>query len=233
MPSPLSRGGRWVRPNMKKSILFGALTLCLSVQSSFAQNDPKAKTVLDAVSKKVKTLKSVKANFAINLTGGKGGKVTDTKKGTVTVKGEKYHVELIGQEIICDGKTIWTYNKDAKEVQVSTFNPSEQSVSPAKILAPDFYEKEYQYGYKGEKKEAGKNCDVVELVPNDKTKQVNKIELFIDKAASMMAGGDYWEKNGNKYHISVSNLVVNSNVPDTYFSWNSKDHPGVETVDLR
>jgi outer membrane lipoprotein carrier protein len=218
---------------MRKSFILCALATCFYLQPSFAQNDPKAKAVLDGVSKKVKTLKTLKAGFAINLTGGKGGKVTDTKKGTVTVKGDKYHVELIGQEIICDGKTIWTYNKDAKEVQVTTFNPAEQSVSPAKILTPDFYEKEYRYSYKGEKKEQGKNCDVVELIPNDKTKQVNKIELYIDKSASMMAGGDYWEKNGNKYHISVNNLILNTNVPDTYFTWNPKEHAGVETVDLR
>lgn len=218
---------------MKKTILFCAAALACFSNAAMAQNDPKAKGVLDAVSKKVNGLKMLKANFAISLSGGKGGKVTDTKKGTVTVKGQKYHVELAGQEIICDGKTIWTYNKDAKEVQVANFNPAEQSVSPAKILTPDFYEKEYKYTYKGEQKEQGKNCDVVELVPNDKNKQVNKISLYIDKAASMMAGGDYWEKNGNKYHIAVSNLVLNGNTPDTYFSWNPKEHPGIETVDLR
>ena len=45
-----------------------------------AQNDAKAKTVLDAVSKKVNTLKSLKANFTFSLTGGKGGNVTDSKE---------------------------------------------------------------------------------------------------------------------------------------------------------
>ena len=218
---------------MKKILSVCAIATFCFVNAAIAQNDPKSKSILDGVSKKVSTLKSLKADFSISLTGGKGGKVTDTKKGTVTVKGQKYRIQLIGQEIICDGKTVYTYNKDAKEVQIANFNPAEQSVSPAKILAPDFYEKEYKYAYKGERKEQGKNCDVVELIPNDKSKQVNKIELLIDKSASMMAGGDYWEKNGNKYHISVSNLVLNGNTQDTYFTWNPKEHPGIESVDLR
>ncbi len=166
---------------MRKIALFCALAVsCATVQAS-AQNDAKAKAVLEAVSKKVNSLKSLKANFALNLTGGKGGKVTDSKKGSISLKGQKYHVLLSGQEIICDTKTIWTYTKDAKEVQISNFNPSEQTLSPAKLFT-NFYDKEYKYTYKGERKEGGKNCDVIEMVPNDKSKQFSKIELLVDKA---------------------------------------------------
>ena len=217
---------------MRKALSLLGLGLCLAAQPVLAQNDAKAKSVLDAVSKKVSSLKSLKADFAINLTGGKGGKTTDQKKGSLTLKGQKYHVMIAGQEIICDAKTIWTYNKEAKEVQVTNYNPAEQTMSPAKLLT-NFWDKEYKYAYKGSRKEKGKDCDIVELTPNDKTKQFTKIELAIDKATSIIAGGSYWEKNGNKYQISVTNTVTNANVADTYFTWNSKDHAGVETVDLR
>ena len=105
-------------------------------------------------------------------------------------------------------------------------------MSPAKLLT-NFWDKEYKYAYKGSRKEKAKDCDIVELTPNDKTKQFTKIELAIDKATSIIAGGSYSEKNGNKYQISVTNTVTNANVPDTYFSWNPKEHAGVETVDLR
>ena len=89
---------------MRKIIPVFILALSCFGITAHAQNDPKAKAVLDGVSKKVKSLKSLKANFALNLTGGKGGKVNESKKGTVTLKGEKYHVEINGQEIICDSK---------------------------------------------------------------------------------------------------------------------------------
>lgn len=217
---------------MRRILSVCALALCVGVQPALAQNDTKAKAALDAVSKKVSSLKSMKANFALKLTGGKGGKVTDTRKGTVILKGQKYHVALGAQEIMCDAKTIWTYNKDAKEVQVNTFNPSEQSLSPAKLLT-NFYHKEYKYSYKGTRKEGGKNCDIVELTPVDKSKKVAKVELTIDKAASMIISGTYWEKNGNIYQWTVSNFTANPNVPDNMFTWNAKEHPGVEVVDLR
>jgi outer membrane lipoprotein carrier protein len=216
---------------MKKLLVCG-LMLCGGFHAAMAQNDPKAKAVLDAVSKKVNSQKTIKADFAINLTGGKGGSVNDTKKGSATLKGQKYHVMLSGQEIICDTKTIWTYNKAAKEVQVSNFNASEQGMSPAKLLT-NFYDKEYKYSYQGEKKVQGKNCDMIELTPTDKSKQVSKIDLMVDKSTSLIAGGDIWQKNGNKSTYTVSNYVLNKDVPDSYFTWDTRDKPGVEVVDLR
>jgi outer membrane lipoprotein carrier protein len=217
---------------MKKVILAFTLFLSWAVTPAFAQNDAKAKNVLDAVSKKVNGLKSLKANFTFNLTGGKGGKVTDSRKGNISMKGQKYHILLTGQEIICDGKTIWTYNAEAKEVQISNFNPQEQSLSPAKLLT-NFYDKEYKYSYKGERKEQGKSCDVIELTPTDQSKKVAKVELLIDKKQSMIAGGKYWEKNGNTYQWTVGNFTPNANIPDTYFAWDPKAHAGVEVIDLR
>ena len=217
---------------MKKVLSICALTLCFVSNAAFAQTDAKAKAVLDAVSKKVNSLKSLKASFTLNLTGGKGGKVNDSKKGTISLKGQKYHVLLAGQEIICDAKTIWTYNKESKEVNISNYNPNEQSISPAKLLT-NFYDKEYTYKYAGERKEQGKTCDVVELTPIDKSKKPNKIELVVDRTASMIIGGNIWEKNGNKMQYSVSNFVPNASIPESYFSWDQKAHPGVEVVELR
>ena len=46
--------------------LFVIGSICLAVQPAMAQ-DAKAKSVLDAVSKKVFGLKSLKADFSINL----------------------------------------------------------------------------------------------------------------------------------------------------------------------
>src|ERR1700733_2420138 len=127
---------------MTKVLSVCALALCLISTTAKAQ-DVKAKSVLDAVSKKISSLKSLKANFALTLIGGKGGKVTDSKKGSLSLKGQKYHVIMGAQEIISDAKTVWTYNKEAREVQLSTYNPAEQGISPAKLLTPGFYVKDY------------------------------------------------------------------------------------------
>lgn len=217
---------------MKKTIVAGLLFVCsaLATVPALAQ-DAKAKTVLEAASKKMNGLKSLKANVSLHLTGSKG-KVNDNKSGTFYMKGTKYHVVMGGQEIICDGKTVWTYNKEAKEVQVSSYNPNEQTLSPAKLFT-NFYDKEYNYSYVGQKAVNGKQCDVVAMMPKDKSKQFTKIELAVDKSSNTIVGGTVYEKNGNNYQYGVSNFTPNPNLPDSDFSFDAKAHPGVEVVDLR
>lgn len=215
---------------MKKLLAAATLALCIMVQPAMAQTDAKAKAILEATSKKVNSLKSVKANFALSLAAG-NGKVKDTKKGTFYMKGQKYHVTLGGQEIICDTKTVWTYNKETNEVQVSTYNPNEQTISPAKLFT-NFYDKEYKYKYTGTRKINGKDCDVVELTPTGSGKQFSKIELAVDKTSTIV-GGNVWEKNGNQYKYDISGFTPNAPVTDAMFTFDAKKHPGVEVVDLR
>ncbi len=217
---------------MKKLLILSlALILCNVTVSSAQQQDKKAKEILEAVSKKIGGLKSLKANFALHLTGA-NGKVNDTKKGSFAMKGQKYRVSLGGQEIICDNKTVWTWMKDINEVQVSTYNPDEQTLSPAKLFT-NFYDKEYRYKYAGQRKVNGKDCDVIEMTPVSGDKQFSKIELAIDKATKTITGGNIWEKNGNKYKYEISGFTADASISDSHFTFNEKEHPGVEVVDLR
>jgi outer membrane lipoprotein-sorting protein len=38
------------------------------------------------------------------------------------MKGAKYKVAVTGQEIFCDGKSIWTYDKAANEVTITNLS---------------------------------------------------------------------------------------------------------------
>ncbi|HMN33589.1 MAG: outer membrane lipoprotein carrier protein LolA [Chitinophagaceae bacterium] len=214
---------------MKK--IFLAFLLLFSAQIIFAQNDQTAKTILDDVSKKIKSLKSLKANFSITITGGKNQK-PQTKSGIVNMKGEKYYVNLSGQEIYCDTKTIWTYMKESNEVQITSFDPNENSFTPSKLFT-NFYDKEYSYKYAGEKTVNGKKVVEITLTPVNKTKQFTKIELYVDKANNVVAGGKMYEKNGNIYSYNVSRYVHNPVLADNSFTFDSKKYPKVEIVDLR
>lgn len=215
---------------MKKLLGLSLVALVSIIQPAFAQNDAKAKGILDAMSKKMNGLNSLKTNFALKLAGS-NGKVKETKKGTFYMKGAKYRVTLAGQEIICDNKTVWTYTKDANEVQVSNFDPNAQTISPAKLFT-NFYDKEYNYKYAGTRKVNGKDCNIIELSPINKAKGFSKVELAIDKTNTIV-GGNIWEKNGNQYQYEVSGFTPNAPVADNMFTFDAKKYPGVEVVDLR
>jgi outer membrane lipoprotein-sorting protein len=122
--------------------------------------------------------------------------------------------------------------KESNEVQISSFDPNENSFTPSKLFT-NFYDKEYIYKYEGEQTVGGKKVDVINLTPTNKSKQYSKVELMIDKAQSVVAGGKMYEKNGNVYQYSVSGYTPNPALTDNMFTFDTKKHPKVEVVDLR
>ncbi len=87
-------------------------------QFAWAQVDPKAQEILKSVSAKYKSYKTVSAKFKISVVDQKS-KSAENQTGTLLLKGPMYKVVMGSQEIISDGKVIWTYLKDANEVQIN------------------------------------------------------------------------------------------------------------------
>jgi outer membrane lipoprotein-sorting protein len=218
-----------------KTLLFGLFIFCGS--TAFAQNnklgdsDPDAKMILDNVSAKFKTYKSVTATFTLTVTNA-AGKVQGTKKGTVYLKGSKYRVSISGQEIFSDGDNIWTYDKSADEVQVTKFDPSANTITPQKMFT-NFYDKDFLYKLNGETKQSGKVIQEIELTPVDKTKTFFKVLVNIDKTSKNIISTKVFEKNGNRYIYTVNSMKTNTAIPESLFVFDTKNYPGVEVVDLR
>lgn len=222
---------------MNKSIIlcFCSTMLFCSVMGqppkSMGQSDPDAKKVLDAVSAKFKTFKTVKATFNYRIESS-GGKEQGSKKGTVYMKGTKYRVSITGQEIYCDGNKIWTFDKSANEVQVSQFDPGTSTITPQKLFT-NFYDKDFLYKLNDEKKQGTKVLQQVELTPVDKTKPFFKVLLDVDKKTKIIMSTTVFEKNGNRYLYSINNISTNTSIPDDTFVFDEKKYPGVEVIDLR
>src|SRR5580704_4435350 len=163
---------------MKKAIWI-ILLICniglLSVaqNNSIGKSDPDAKKLLDEISNKIRSYKAVQASFTFQVEDVKGN-LQGTKKGTVFMKGNKYRVSITGQEIFCDEKTIWTYDKASNEVTITKFDPSANSLTPQKVFT-DFYDKDYLYKLNGESKAGTKTLQEIELTPIDKTKPYFKV----------------------------------------------------------
>ena len=214
---------------MKKATLLLGLILCVSFISR-AQQDPKATQILNGVSAKYKSFTSVKADFSIKIENGQN-KTTDTQTGTLYVKGNKYKVNLKNQEVTSDNNTVWTYIKEANEVQVNTYEPDENSITPSQIFT--IYEKNFIYAFIEEKTVNGKVLQFIELTPNDKSKPYFKIRLGIDKAAKTVQNAVVFDKNGNRYTYEIKTFTPNPALTDSFFTFDTKAHPGVEVVDLR
>jgi len=203
----------------------GFLSVAAQSPKGMGKSDPEAKKILDGVSTKFKTFKTVQGKFSLKIENA-AGKVLGIKTGNVFMKGSKYRISVTGQEIFSDGSNIWTLDKASKEATISKIDPSANSLTPQKLFT-NFYDKDFLYKLNG----TTKSVSEIELTPIDKTKPFFKILLYVDK--NTIISTKLFEKTGNKYTYSTTRIISNANVPDATFVFDSKKYPGVEVVDLR
>jgi outer membrane lipoprotein-sorting protein len=212
-------------------VMFNFFCAFLTVVVCVAQgSDPAAKKILDKASAKIKSYKSIQAVFTLQVQDAQGAS-QGTKKGTVNMKGSKYVVLITGQEIFCDGKTIWTYDKSANEVTITKVDPSSNTLSPQKLFT-DFYDKDFLYKLNGEQKMGTKTVVEIEMTPIDKTQNFHKVYLYVDKKSSLVTSGKMLDKSGNRYIYTINSLNGAANLSDASFIFDKSKHPGVEEVNL-
>ncbi len=194
-------------------------------------SDPAAKTILDGVSAKFKTFTSVQAGFSYKVENA-SGKALSTKTGSIMMKGTKYKVNFSGQEIFCNGTTIWNYDKGANEVTISKLDASSGMITPQKLFT-NFYDKDFRYILNGEKKIGTKIIQEIEMTPLDKSKPFHKVYVQVDKAAKTIYSTKVLENAGNRYSYTVSSMKTNAAMADNQFVFDKSKYPGVEEIDLR
>lgn len=213
---------------MKKSLI--TLFLLLSVKVLSAQYDPKALEILEAMSDKYKNLTSFAANLTSSLTNETDG-IDEKFTGKITVKGDKFKLEIEDQEIINNGTTVWTYLPSAKEVNIDNVDPDTDEMNPSRFYI--MYKKGYKYLYLEDQTDGGVLCEVVDLVPEKKDAQYFKIRMNINKKDKSIQSWTMFDKSGNRYKYSISKFQPNVKVDDSFFIFDPKKYPGVEVIDLR
>lgn len=217
---------------MRKHAILSLLLFCAgAIAIAQGSSDPNAKQILDKVSAKFKTYKAVQSAFSLKVEDAKG-KLQGNKTGTVFMKGAKYRVTLQGQEIFCDGKNVWTYDKSSNEVTITKVDPTATTITPQKLFT-NFYDKDFLYKLNGEKKMGAKTIQEIEMTPTDKSKTFHKVYIIVDKGAQAIYSASILEKNGNKYTYTVNSINGNAVVNDSQFIFDKSKYPGVEEVDLR
>ena len=213
---------------MKKSILI--FIGIVVANFAIAQYDPKALEILEAMSKRYKAITAFEANLTSTLVNESAG-VKDEFKGKLTVKGDKYRLELEEQHVYNNGTPVWTYLPASKEVNIDNFDPKSEDLNPSKFY--EMYKKGFKYLLMGDKTEAGVACDEIDLVPEKKDAQYFKVEMMISKKDKSVQNFTMFDRSGNKYKYVITKFTPNVKVDDTYFTFDPKKHPGVEVVDLR
>ncbi|TCS85456.1 outer membrane lipoprotein-sorting protein [Anseongella ginsenosidimutans] len=215
------------------AILAAGPLMLFTAHAAWSQpaNDPEAKEILDAVSAKYRAHDYIKAVFSYTFNS-PSENVTQTEEGSLYVQpgGNKYRVKVAGQEMISNGTTSWVYLPEVNEVQVSDAAAGSGELNPAQLFT--LHEKGFKYVLKGESNIDGKQVHLIDLVPLESS-PYSKIELAVEKSASLIRQLKVFDKNGNHYIYKIKTINFNPDPDSDFFTFSKADHPGVEVVDLR
>lgn len=204
-------------------------SLILTGQLTFAQSKKNAEDILRQVSEKTKSFSSIRISFTYNMDN-PSAKVHESETGTLLVKGDQYRLDIAGQKVISDNRTVWTYIGEANEVQINAVEEDENVLTPTRLLTS--YNEDYKSKLVGEIMKDGRGQYVIELKPNA-DKSFTRVELNIDKELFRITRIAIQDKSGNTFSYLVNKFEPDVTVKDNDFIFNQKDYPGVEVIDMR
>lgn len=204
------------------------LLLLITVFSLQAQNDPKAKEILDKSAAKFKSYQAVEVDFTLAMENS-AEDIHETHKGQAWMKGNMYKLNVMDVENYYDGKNIYTYMTEANEVNIK--NPDEEE---EEMLNPTTLFDIHNKGFIQKLVSTENGVTYIELIPTDKKRNFKKIGIWVNPTTSMIQKVTSFGKDGNDVIITINSIKQPASIPaDNFFKFDAKKHPNIEIVDMR
>lgn len=204
---------------MKKVVIF-AIAL-ISTFSSLAQNDAKAKALLDEVYDKVQAYDNIYVDFKYVLENSEAG-INQETRGEVTMNGDKYLGNLFGAKQLYDGAKVYTIVPENEEVTIEDKTSESNEFSPTSLLT--FYKKGHTYKMDILQNVQGRKIQYVKLTPMDTNSEVNSRLLGIDAETKHIYKLIETGKNGTTTTITVNSFKTNQTLSETLFTFDEKKY---------
>ncbi len=210
---------------MKKTILCYLLLIGLANLSFSQQN--KAKDLLDEVSTKMEAYTNMTIRFSSSLSNEDAGiKEGDEPpmKGVISLEGEKYNLEYLGNTFIFDGSKLYVINHEEKEIAISDddLDTDDGFIYPSKLLT--FYKEGYIFNLGSIGVVQGKQVQFVELTPMDSDSDIIKVELAIDQNTKHIVKLMQTGVNNSKTTFEVTAFSHSQILPESTFSFEKESY---------
>lgn len=219
---------------MKKiTVLF--LSICLTT-ITFSQSSEKAKSLLDEVSTKMGTYKNMSINFSQTLSNEDAGIMEGDEppiKGEITLQGEKYVLNYLGNKFIFNGVKLYVINNDEKEIAITDgdFGDDDDGfIYPSKLLT--FYQEGYHFKMGALKSLQGRKVQFITLNPIDSNSDIVKVELAIVIKTKHIYKLIQTGSNGSKTTFTITEFKSNKTLSSSFFSFDEEKYKKLKfTID--
>lgn len=200
---------------MKKLIL--VVFALMTITAGKAQSADKATALLNEVSSKVESYKNIVIEFKYAFEN-TAENVKHETRGDVSLKGEKYLLNIMGTTRLFDGEKLYTIIPEDEEINISTYDPkNDQDITPSKMLT--FYNKGYKAVWGATKDIKGRKIQYINLTPIDSKAVIKEIQLGIDKQTKNIYNLIQTQDNGTRITITVNSFKTDQPLPHSLFEF--------------
>ena len=204
-----------------QKFLFTALLIFFS--AGVQAQDKKAKDLLNQVTSKVKSYKTIAIDFKYSLTNIKEN-INQDCKGNVIMSGNQYVLNFMGVTKMFDGKKNYTIVPEDEEITISTVNEKEDSaITPSKMLT--FFNSGYKYSMDIVQDIKGRKIQYIKLVPTNTKDQRKEILLGIDVQTKHIYNLIEIGKKGTKTTLTVNSFKTNQPLSKNQFTFTASKYP--------
>ena len=207
---------------MRTKNMIACLLFLFAAQAVNAQNN--ADAIIQVLVNQIKSHKNVEMTFSYQLTSD-GNTTGNSEKGHAWLQGEAYKIEMAEQQTISDGKTIWSYLIDEKEVMISNATEGTDN-TPLKLLTS--LDKNYAATLTNIDAQGIANIELA----NPKG-QYKRITLKINTKKNELKSADIYVEDNSKLAINVEDMKYDQALDDKFFTFDTKKHPKVDVIDMR
>lgn len=207
-------------------IIFSTILVFAGIETIAQQS---ASQLLEKVIEKTRSHENIRFDFSYQMLNERAG-IDETKTGVLYLNDVAYRLEMEGQQIISDGKLVWTYLEDSQEVMITEVSNDEDAISPNTLLTT--YNKAYKASYINNNPHAGSALKAIELKP-EKPKSFYAVQLIIDESKLQIVKLIIIDNGGNTFIYDLSKMKVNNALASGFFSFDVKKYPDVEVIDMR
>ena len=206
---------------MKTKNIIACLCLLFATQAVIAQNN--AEALIRLMVNQMKSHDNVEMDYKYQISS--EGLTTETQQGKAWLQGEAYKVEMVEQQMISDGKTIWTYLVDEEEVMVSNASEGEDN-TPLKLLTS----LDENYAATLTSMDAQGNATIELANPQG---QYRRITLRANASKLAISSMDVYMEDGTKLIVTIDEMKFDQKLDDKFFTFDTKKHPNVDVIDMR
>ena len=206
---------------MKAKTIIAGLLVLFATQAVTAQNN--AESLIRLMINQMKSHKNIEMTFQYQIESKE--QTTDPQQGKAWLQGEAYKVEMVEQEVISDGKTIWTYLVDNEEVMISNAEDGVDN-TPLKLLTS--LDESYAATLTGIDENGVATIELanpkghyrrVMLKANASKMEIKSLDVYLDDETKMI--------------INIEKMEFDQELSEKFFTFDKKAHPGVDIIDMR